>query len=160
MAYADFVATDEFTSKHSGSGVEIVIIDENNPAEIIIGATSGINFSDDFETLPIEEAGNDGVDEIVQGRHSGTCSLPAFFTPRANDALPTRQSFIGKAFVILERVAVGRPGAGTVLMAYTGAKLSRLGGQQGARGVKTIDMAFTYERRFNGAEWAELVGVS
>lgn len=158
MAYADFVADEQYASKQSGSAIEVLIVNASDPSDVIIGATTGINSTDDFETIPVEEAGEDGVDEIVQGRHSGTLSIPAFWTPEWNDSLPTRQSFLGKEYVILERFGEDRPNPGTVINAYVGCKLSRVGTQQGARGAKTVDLAFAYERRYNGQEWATLTG--
>lgn len=158
MAYADFVASEEYKSKHSGSGLLVQILDEDDPTKVIIGATTGINGTDDFETVPIEEAGNDGVDEIVQGRHTISITLPAFWTPAWNDTLPTRQSFIGKSYTVLELIAEDRPNAGTVVNAYTGCKVSRYGQSNGARGVKTVDLAFACERRYSGQEWATLTG--
>ena len=80
MSYSDFVASEEYASKQSGSALHVLIIDEDDPTQTVIGATTGINATDDFETIPIEEAGEDGVDEIVQGRHSGNLTIPAFWT--------------------------------------------------------------------------------
>ena len=158
MAYADFVADDEYQSKQSGSALHVLIIDEDDPTSTVIGATTGINATDDFETIPVEEAGEDGVDEIVQGRHSGNLTVPAFWTAQWNDTLPTRQNFIGKSYTIIERFGEDRPNAGTVVNAYTGCKLSRVGASNGARGAKTLDLAFAYERRYNGQQWATLTG--
>lgn len=156
--YSDLVANDAYTSKHSGSGLEVVIAEEEDPSQLIIGATTGVNFNEDLETIPVEEVGNDGVDEHVQGRHSGTLSIPAFWTPEWNDKLPTRQSFIGKRYTVIERIAAGRPGAGKVTNVATGCTLSRIGQSFGARGAKTLDLAFSFVRRYNGQEWADLTG--
>ena len=154
MSYAEYQQTDAYRSKVAGAHVEVLILDALSPSEIIIGKTTGINWNEDFETLPVEESGNDGVDEIVDGRHAITGNVPAFFTAQWNDSLPTRQSFIGKRYTIIERIGEDWPNAGTVLNAATGCKLSRQGQQMGARGLKTVDLAFTAERRYNGAEWA------
>ena len=156
--YAEFVASQEYPSKQSGSAIEILLINADDPSDVTIGATTGISMNDDFEKIPVEEAGEDGVDEIVDGRHSGSASIPAFWTAQWNDGLPTRQNFIGKEYLILERFGEDRPNAGVVINAYVGAKLSRHGNQQGARGAKTVDLAFTYTRRYNGAEWSALTG--
>lgn len=158
MAYADLVASDEYQSKYAGAAIEVVIVDIANPGSPIIGATAGINPADDFETVPIEEAGNDGVDEIVQGRHSGAMTIPAFFSPQYNDSLPTRQDFIGKTYTIYQRIAPGRPQAGAILNVWTGAKLQRYGIAQAARGALTVDLSFAFERRYKGEEWAVLAG--
>ena len=154
MPYAEFAATEEYTSKIAGSAIGIRIYNDREPGAPIIGLATGINATDDFETIPIEEAGNDGVDEIVQGRHSGSATVQSFWTPQRNDALPSRQTFIGKSYTIQEVIAEGRPGAGEIVNVYTGCKLSRNGQAHGARGAKTIDLAFSYERRYTGVEWA------
>lgn len=157
-AYTTFMASDEYATKISGSGVLAVIINALDPSDVIIGAVTGVNISEDFEIIPIEEGGNDGVDEIVQGRHTINVTLQAFWTPKWNDTMPTRQTFIGKEYVILEKVAPGRPQEGNVLNAVTGCKISRVGQAHGARGAKTFDIAFGAERRYSGSEWAALSG--
>lgn len=154
MPYADFASTPDYRSKHSGSAIAIEIYDEDNPSSPLIGAATGINATDDFETIPIEEAGNDGVDEIVQGRHTISFTVQAFWSPQRNDALPTRQSFIGRKWTVIEKIAPGRPGAGEIVNVYTGAVNQRVGQAHGARGAKTVDLAFAAERRYNGQEWA------
>lgn len=156
--YSELQAADDYVSKVAGAGVEIIILEEGNPGESLIGATSGIQWTDNFEQLGVEEAGNDGVDEHVTGRHDGSCTIPAFFTPQWNDRLPTRQDFLGKTYTVLEKIAKGRPQEGQVLNALTGVKINRVGGSQGARGLKTMDLGLVYKRRYNGKEYATLTG--
>ena len=160
MSYAAYRASDAYTSKVAGASVEILILNADDPSEVIIGRTTGMNSNEDFETLPVEEAGESGVNEIVDGRHTITGNLPAFYSPQWNDRLPTRQNFIAKRYTIMKRIGEDWPHAGTVLDVVTGCKLSRLGNQQGARGLITLDMAFTGERRYNGGEWEALTGGS
>ena len=156
--YADLVASPAYISKYAGAAIEVVIADANAPQNVIIGATAGISPAEDYEAVPIEEAGNDGVDEYAQGRMTGAMRIPAFFTPQWNDTLPTRQSFVGKRYIITERIAPGRPQAGTILNVYVQCTLRTLNSQMGARGAKTLDLEFAYTRRYNGSEWAALTG--
>lgn len=156
MTYADLQALADYRTKYTGAKVAITLYNAENPSEIIIGATTGLNISEDFEAVPIEEAGNDGVDEHAQGRHTGSCTVPAFYTPEWQDQLPTRQSFKGKSYVVMARVAPGWPGEGTVLDVLVGCVLTRMGKQMGARGALTLDLAFNITRRYSGAEWAAL----
>lgn len=156
--YASFVASTEYTSKQSGSALHVLILDETDPSQTVIGATTGINATDDFETIPVEEAGEDGVDEIVQGRHSGNLTIPAFWTGQWNDTLPTRENFIGKSYTIMEMFGEDRPNASVVVNVFTGCRLSRVGASNGARGAKTFDLAFAFERRYNGQQWADKSG--
>ena len=159
MPYSDFAASDAYTGKKSGAGVQVVILDGDDPAVSIIGAVSNINWSDDFEALPVEEAGNEGADEIVAGRHSGQLSISSFFTPERGDNVLSRGNFIGREFVVLEIVAPEREGAGNVLNAFYGCKGNRVSSSHGARGLKTLDLGFVYENRYNGQEYADLTGL-
>jgi hypothetical protein len=158
VSYAEFAGTDAFIEKKSGSHIGIVLYDEATPTTPLIGAATGINATDDFETLPVEEAGEEGANEIVQGRHTINITVNAFWTPQRNDQLPTRQNFIGREFTIMEVIAPLRVGAGTPMNVYTGAKLSRNGNSHGARGLKTVDLAFQALRRYSGQEWADKTG--
>jgi hypothetical protein len=158
VPYADFEASDAYESKHGGAEIAIVIYPSDDPTIPLIGAATGINATDDFETLRVEEAGEDGANEIVTGRHTIDFTVNSFWTPGRNDRLPTRQSFIGKEYTVMEVIAPGRSGAGTPVNVYTGAKLSRNGSSHGARGLKTTDLAFSALTRYNGAEWAALSG--
>lgn len=160
MPYADeFAVADSYRSKKSGSHVEIILVDENDPARAIIGAGTGINWNDDFECIPVEEAGNDGVDEIVIGRNSCSGSINAFWTPQWNDALPSRASFIEKKFIIFEQLSSKRPFAGTILNAFVGAAISQVGSNHAARGAKMTNLSFMCEQRYTGAEYAALNGL-
>lgn len=158
MGYADFQADDAYTSKVSGAMIEVMIIDEADPTRTIIGATTGINWNEDYEAIPVEEAGNEGTDEIIQGRHAISFSVPAFWTPEWSDSLPTRQSFIGKQYTVVEQIGPNWPNAGTVVNAVVGCRLNRIGSSHGARGPKTVDLSFQGKTRYNGAEWAVLSG--
>ena len=156
--YAEYQASDAYPSKTAGASVEVSIVDETRPQETLIGKTTGLTWNEAFEVLPVEEGGNDGVDEIVQGRHTVNCSVPAFFSPQFNDNMPTRQTFMGKKYTIIMRIAEPFPNAGRVLNVWTGAVLQDVSGQQGARGLMTVNMSFMAERRYNGTEWAALTG--
>lgn len=158
MAYSDFKVDDDYVSKQTGSAIEVVILEGDDPGEALIGAATTINHTDDFETVPIEEAGQPRADEIAQGRHSGSGTVQSFWTPEWNDRLPTSQNFIGREFTILERKGLERPFEETVVNAFDGVKISRVASSHGARGAKTVDLAFSYERRYNGEEWADLSG--
>ncbi len=158
MSYSDFQALPEFREKQSGAGVEILIFDAVNPGAPIIGAASSINITQEFAVTPVEEAGNDGVDEFVQDRHTGRADVSAFYTPAWAESVPTRQSFLGKSYTIIERIAVGRAGAGTVLRVMTKARITSVGDSHGARGAMTTNLSFVYSRLYTGAEWAALGG--
>ena len=158
MTYAEFQGADSYVEKKSGAHIAIVMFDESTPTEPIIGAATGINSTDDFETLPVEEAGEDGANEIVQGRHSVNLTINAFWTPQRNDKLPTRQNFINREWTVMEVIAPKRIGAGTPVNVFTGCKLSRNGTSHGARGLKTIDLALQAITRYSGKEWADKTG--
>lgn len=152
--YEEYQATAEYNSKQAGSAIEIQIINEADFADIVIGAASGLNSSENMEALTVEEAGEDGANEIVQGRHDGSLSVTAFWTPRWNDSAPTRQTFIGRTFTIMERVGAKRVGEGAILNVYTGCTIRSVGHAVGARGLTTFDFSFVFKTRYNGKEWA------
>jgi hypothetical protein len=158
MSYADFQALPEFREKQSGAGVEILIFDAANPGAPIIGAASSLNVTQEFAVTAVEEAGNDGVDEFVQDRHTGRAEVSAFFTPAWSESVPTRQSFIGKSYTVIERVAPGRAGAGTVLSVLTKCRITGVSDGHGARGAMTTNLSLVFSRKYNGAEWAAAAG--
>jgi hypothetical protein len=158
MSYSDFQALPEFREKQSGAGVEILIFDAADPGAPIIGAASSMNLTQEFAVTPVEEAGNDGVDEFVQDRHTGRADISAFFTPAWAESIPTRQSFIGKSYTVIERIAPGRAGAGTPLRVLTKARITGVSDSHGARGAMTTNLSMVFSRAYNGAEWAALAG--
>lgn len=156
MTYPEFQADPIYQEKFSGSHIDVQIVNETNFADIVIGAASGLNSSENFEALTVEEVGEDGANEIVQGRYDGSVSTPAFWTPRWNDTAPTRQNFIGKKYTIIERVGSKRVGEGVILNVYTGCVLRGINRQFSARGLVTFDFAFVFLRRYTGEEWSKL----
>lgn len=159
MGYQDFVDSKDYDSRVAGASIAVLVYEEGDLSKPVIAGTTGINAGDDFEGIPIEESGNEGVDEIVQGRHTGQASMQAFWSAARNDRLPTRQDFIGKRYIILEVMAEDRPGAGQVQNAYTGVRITHLGHAHGARGPKTVDMTYMFEHRYTGLQWATLNGL-
>lgn len=158
MNYSEYKAKGAYIEKHSGSAVRIVIYRSSAPSQPLIGATTGINWTDTFEQLPVEEAGEEGVNEITTGRHAGSATVNGFFTPQRNDSLPSRQNFLDEEtngeYTIMEVVGFKRQGVGTPLNVFVGAKINSYGSAHGARGLKTFDLSFTYTERFNGDQWA------
>lgn len=156
--YNEFKGRQEYLAKYSGSAIGVAIFDELDPSKVVIGKVSGVNPNQNFEAIPIEEAGNDGVDEIVQGRHDGAMSVSAFWTPEWADTVPTRQNFIGKKYLILLFVGAQRPSEGVILGAYTGGVINNISDPFGARGARTFNFSFLFERQYSGQEWADLSG--
>lgn len=160
--YSEFRASPEYKSKHTGSAIKVVILLETDATQTIIGAVTGLQYNDAMEAVGIEEAGNDGIDEIIQGRHSGNVSVSAFWTPEWNDTLPTRQTFLGSAggpYTILEMGSDDRPNmADVVVNAFTGCRIDNMSANVGARGPKTMDIRLLFTRRYSGSEWASLTG--
>jgi hypothetical protein len=156
--YTAFMLEESYPRKRTGAQLVVSIMNAANPAERAVSATTGLNRNESFEVVAVEEVGNDGVDEQVQGRHSGSFSCSAYFSAEQNDKLPTRQDFKGKEYLVLVQIAEGWPGAGNVLDAYVGCVLSEEGSQMAPRGAATVNLSFSYTRRYNGKEWAALGG--
>ena len=156
MAYSDFEATEEYLGAGAGAQYLIVMVNVDNPSESFTGF-SGVSGNDDFEQIPIEEAGNDGVDEFATGRHSGAVNLNGFWRPEYNDGFfPTRQSFVGRTYTLFRKIAPDRPSAGTVVDVWTNINVSSYASQQGARGAMTFSMSAPFSRRYNGQQWAAI----
>lgn len=162
-AYADLVSSDAYQSKMAGAAVGVQLINARDPSDVVIGAATSLSSSEQYEQVAVEEAGNDGVDEFVEGRHAGSGSLSGFWTPEWGDNVPRRQDFIDREFVILKTIAPNRVRdgdnlAGIVVEAFVGVKINAVSNQQGARGAVMLDIGFVFSRRYSGAEWAALSG--
>lgn len=168
MKYAEYQDTPAYLAAHPGAGLRFALY-RADQTEPLIGRTTGMSDNEPIELIPIEEAGNDGVDEIATGRHGpGTGSISLFWTPERNDKLPTRGSFLaeghGIEYTLLVMTGKNRVGTdnatgeGVVLDAYTGLKISSMSSQTGARGLRTQTLQVMYENRMNGAEWAAYAG--
>lgn len=158
MAYADFVNSDGYQSKASGAGMAIQILDIDAPESPLVGATNGINFTENTPSSAVEEAGADGVDEFVDERHTGQGTFSYFYTAERNDRMPTRSDFIGRDYAIIESIAPGRPGEGNVVQYFEGVKITGWSLQHGARGLITCNGSFTYANRLNGQQYADRFG--
>jgi len=156
--YADLIADATYSTKKPGAALVVLLINSEDPADVIIGALSGTNYDDQFSTNPVEELGDDGVNEFTQGRHRGTGSLSSFWTAEWNDKVPTRQSFIGKTYALLIQIAPGRAQAGTVVDAFTGVLINRVGSSLSPRGNRMFELGIDYANRYSGKEWSELAG--
>ena len=158
MAYSDFKDGPTYASKRSGAGVGFLLVNALDASDVIVAAGTSLNDRNDFETIPVEEAGNDGVDEHVQGRHSGSGSLALYFTAQANDKLPTRENFLGKVYTVLRFIAniPGSDSPDTVLDAWVGVRISGINTQHGARGNLSIDASFVFTNHYNGEQYAEI----
>jgi hypothetical protein len=158
--YSEFQNSAPYQAKHSGAGIEVVVLEEGNPNEEdgIVGAVTSINWNDSFEQIRDEQVGHLGATEVFEGIHSGNLSLAGFFIPAQNDRLPTYDTFVGKTYTVIERVGEGRAGEGTVINAAIGCKISQYGSNHAARGPKTINVTMEYVKRYNGEQWAKLTG--
>ena len=156
--YQDLVASPTYNSKVSGAAVGILFKPADDPATQVFGAVTDFNFQEGFGQNPVEEVGNDGVDEFVEDRHTGSGSASLFFTAKRSDELPSRQSFIGREFTVIRRMAPNRAQAGAVIDAFVGLKITNVSGGQAARGSMSMQISFVYTRRYTGEQWAALSG--
>ncbi len=68
----------------SGANLRIFAFRENEAGiaeslAAMIGRSTGMNHVDDFGTFPVLELGKDGVEETVQGQHSGSFTLQKLY---------------------------------------------------------------------------------
>jgi hypothetical protein len=160
MAYSDFVQSDGYNTKETGAAYSLVLIDVQNPSVPILEAMGGINWADNFPDSPVEEAGNDRVEEFVKERHSGSGNCSFFHTPKRNDKMPTVETFLGRDFVIVQSVAPKREGAGNVINYFQGVSVTGYNSSHGARGLVNGSFSFNYIERKNGQEHADSYGSS
>ena len=163
MKYSDLVADQAvYRSVPSGGASRVVInrVDTGDP--IFIGNTTGISVTEAYEQNAIEEAGEDGVNEISTGRHSGQANVQGFYRLEVNDLLETRQNFLGdgegREYQVMIVRGDKRKGENIPIDVFTGCKISQKGMQLGARGPMTFSLSFMFLRRYSGQEWATFSG--
>lgn len=157
-SYSEFQASEHYGSKFSGAAFQVSIVDASKPDAVIIGAASGLNFTDRMAASGVEEMGADGVDEWVDERHDGNGSISAFWTGEWNDRTPNRSEFIGREFTVFQQFGPGRPNEGVVTDVLTGVKITDVSRNQAARGIVTVNLSIVFKRRYTGAQWAALAG--
>jgi hypothetical protein len=155
VAYTDFTKLPEYKSKVAGAAVAVVIYDANKPSQPIIGNCSGINATDEFEQNVVEQAGEVAPDEIVPGRNTISFTINGFWTSEREDLLPTQRDFVGREFTVYEVRGEDQASPGEILRVYTGCKITRYNVAHGARGLKTLDLAFVALERIPGKVWSE-----
>ena len=165
MRYSEYQASDAYVSRQSGSGVRIAIykIGENGASMLWLGKLTGINANEPTEQLPVEEAGNEGVDEIVTGRIGPvTANCEGIWSAEVNDKLPWRGNFLGagtgEEYLIMEQCGDGRTGVDLPLTVFEGAKISGRSSAHGARNLKTFSLQFIAKSWIPGLEWADQNG--
>lgn len=152
MAYADFQGDQVYRGAAAGAEYLLQIADEDDPSVSFTGF-SGLSHTDSFEVIPVEEAGNDGVDEFADGRHNLSLQMNGFWKAVYNDNFfRTRQNFIGKSWTVMRKRNRGAF-AGTVVDVFVNFKIESYSSQQGARGAITFTMSGQASRRYSGAEW-------
>ena len=166
MKYSDYIARKAYRSKVTGAGLRVLIF-KGTDTEPMIGYTTGNSARDSFEQASVEEAGEDGVNEIPTGRHSGSGNLSIFWSPDRNDVLPSRDTFIedgeGVEYTILvqsgnRRTGTDPNGDGIVFNAFLGVKITDYSQSFGARGLATGEISYVYTDRKSGVKWAERAG--
>lgn len=158
MAYSDYAQTDGYTSKASGAWFSLVLIDINAPESPVLDAMGGINWSENTPVSAVEEAGEDRVNEFVDERYTGQGNCSFFYTAERNDKLPTVETFLGREYMLVQRIAPERPGAGTVVNAWEGLKITGLQSSHGARGLVNGSFSYQAVKRYNGQEYAAAFG--
>lgn len=162
MRYSELQATPSYANVPAGAAIRVVLVRVSDGATVLVGSTTGLSWSDDFEQNPILEAGLEGIDEHATGAHTGAANASINFRPETNDLMPTRDSFLGEGegveYTIFQVKADRRVGPGIPISVCEGCKITRYATEQGARGILTAQLSFVYQRRYSGAEWATKTG--
>ncbi len=159
MDYSEFKTLAAYREKVSGAHIDFVLVNAADATDVLIGAATGVNVSEDREAIPIEEMGDLVVSEVVQGRNSITYSVTAMWTPEWNDKVPSTGT-LGGTYIGYERMADGRPGEGTILNVYLGSVIRSVAQSVAGRGSKTFDLSFVSTKRLTGQQWADLVNAA
>lgn len=166
MRYTEFADLPVYVDSQSGSAIRIIILEvgDDGSTPVFIGhSLTGVNWNEPIETLPVEEAGAEGVNEIVVGRIGPvTANVEGIWSPELNDRLPWRGDFLGagngREYLILEVLGDKRVGNKLPVNVFEGARLSGTASSHGARGLKQFSLPFIARWRWPGAEWAKRIG--
>jgi hypothetical protein len=163
MGYTAFKADAAYTSKTAAAFIALALINENDSTDRLAGAFTGGNVGDPFEVIPIEEGGNDGIDEYVQGRNGPVnVSVTMQLAPKYVDWLQSRNNYLGKRFTLLaymeDRNKPDMEWTGTVLWAVTGVVVSSIDINHGARGAVNCTVTGQGETKYTGDQWATKTG--
>lgn len=157
--YSEFVNSDGYKSKESGAAFSLQLIDVQNPSVPILDAMGGINVSEQMNDSAVEEAGQEAVEDYVKERYSCSGNASFFYTAARNDALPTVEDFLGRDYILVQRIAPKRAGAGNIVNYFEGVAIGSTQFSHGARGLVNGSLAFTALRRLNGKQYAAKYGV-
>lgn len=160
MGYAQYKASDAYKKRHSGAGLVGYLVDVVSGKEFRVGH-SGSNFNSNIEQIPTRQAGSKKPDEIVTGASEPTFSMDGLWTADANDnEIPNEGNFIDKEYFYIEKIAPGRPSAGTVVNAVIGFKPASVNISHGNGGVVPFSMSGPCIERLSGQQYADEFGAN
>lgn len=159
MEYSTFAGTPAYSSRLSGAMIDLLFVAEDNPAEKFMIGFSGLSTNEGFEMIPIQELGNNIVEEIVAGQYTVGASVNGFWSPRyGDDFLPTTTNYIGRHYTMLVLGAEKSAMPGVVLEAYRGVRLSGVQTSVGVSGVRTFSATALGKDKVSGADFAAMMG--
>lgn len=141
-----------YDGKRAGSTFLVQIRDVATKALVADGVTQW-SADDAFEVLQVEETGEDGINETVDGRHNGQGSFSGNFTAHRQDLLPSRSDNV-REFTITVKPRPDQADAGIPQIVLVGVHFTSINVQGAARGLVTLTGAFTYQRKYTGVKFA------
>ena len=159
-SYAEFQASEAYKSALAGAGIDVLLFDPANPTTRVVSAVTNLSLNETFEKVALLEAGNTGVNEFVDGAHTGSGSLSFHVRPENIDSLPTRDNAIGKRYAMFLMVASDgqREQQGAVLASIEGVVISQINRTTGARDAVTGSISFSYTKFLSGEQYAAASG--
>lgn len=158
MNYEEYKQISSYKLAKSGSQFEIELVLKGDNRAVTLSRVSGLDYNEGFERLPVEEVGKTGVDEIADGKHTGSGTLTTFWIPEQNDRFDSRDTFVGREYWIVKKIAEGWPGVGIMVEVLEGVKFTGKGVTQAARGLIGVNASFLYTRAYTGQQVADTFG--
>lgn len=122
--YASFAGSVYYKKALAGEGVEYVFFDmtpgNTDPDSALAPITrgEGIDINVQIDVYEVNEWGKRVIEEFADGKFKISGSINTFYIPEQEDLLPDSQDFMGRRFLLLQRVAEGYAGAGIALKAW------------------------------------------
>ena len=158
MDYNAFKQHEHYRKTVSGAKIRVLIYEEGGPGDSIngpLGRGAGISYTDNYETIPVEEWAEPQTQEFTDNRHDGSGTIDSFFIPQYNDTMPTPSNFIGRKYRIIETISNKYNPVdirGVVINVFEGVKFSSVGVNRSARGLTGMNVSFVYTTRLSGDE--------
>lgn len=158
MGYASDVEGN--AAVHEGKkigAIVLITLTDNATGKVVMSGVTQTSADDQLEVVQIEESGESGVNESVNGRHNGSGSMSGNFSIKRHNLLPSREDN-NRFFTLVAKPRTDQPDAGYPLWVLTDLCFTAIQVGSGSRGPVTVSGSFTYQRKWTGLQWAKKSG--